>query len=107
MPLQKQGTSLSGPGYANNIGQASPSTRRANNPSGVVEEGKEAEYVDTKLASSVVGLDKKRPRTDIDNTGSSHAPSGLENIQQTGASNSDHGVLAFTIFTNSDEPSDY
>jgi hypothetical protein len=81
--------------------------RRANNPSGVVEEGEEAEYIDTELASSVAGPDKKRPRTDNDNTGSSNAPSGIEDIQQTGASNSDHGVPAFTIFTDSDEPSDY
>jgi hypothetical protein len=84
--------------------------RRANNPSGVVEEGEEAEYVDTELASSVVGPDKKRPRTDNDDIGlasSSHAPSGLEDIQPAGSSNSDHGVPAFNIFTDSDEPSDY
>jgi hypothetical protein len=86
--------------------------RRANKPSGVVEEDDEAEYVDTELASSVVGPNKKRPRTDNDNTGSassSQAPAGLENIQQTGASTSDHGMTApaFTIFTDSDEPSDY
>jgi hypothetical protein len=82
--------------------------RRANNPSG--EEGDEAEYVDVELASSVVGPDKKRPRTDDDNTGSpssSHSPAGLEDIQHTRASHSDHGVPAFTIFTDSDEPSDF
>ena len=77
--------------------------RRANKPSGAVEEDEEAEYVDAELASSVVGPDKKRPRMNNDNTGS---PAGLENIQQT-ASSSDHGVPAFTIFTDSDEPSDY
>lgn len=84
--------------------------RRANKPSGVVEEDEETEYVDTELASSVVGPDKKRLRTDNGNTGStssSQAPAELENIQQTGASGSDHGVPAFTIFNDSDEPSDY
>ena len=81
--------------------------RRANNPSGAVEESEEAEYVDTELASSVVGPNKKKPRTDNDDTGSSHAPSEIEDIQQAGTSNSDHGVPAFTIFTDSDEPSDY
>ena len=84
--------------------------RRANKPSGAMEEDEEVDYVDTELASSVVGPDKKRPRTENGNTGSassSQTPAGLENIQQTGASSSDHGVPAFTIFTDSDEPSDY
>ena len=92
MPLQTQGTSLSDPVMPTTLGKR----RRANNPSGVVEEGKEAEYVDTELASSVVGLDRKRPRTDIDNTGSSHAPSGLEDIQQSGE--------AFLFFLAKKEP---
>ena len=105
MPLPTHGASLSGPVMPTTLGKR----RRANNPSDAVEEDEEAEYVDTELASSVVGPDKKRPRTDNDNNGSassSHAPAGLENIR-TGASNSDHGVPAFTIFTDSDEPSDY
>ena len=89
--------------------------RRGNNTSGIAEEGQGAEYSDAELASSVVGPNKKRPRMaqdaeDDDNTGSSsssHAPARPQDIQQTGASNSDHGVPAFTIFTDSDEPSDY
>jgi hypothetical protein len=104
-PLQTQGTSLSGPVIPTTLGKR----RRANNPSDVAEDAGDAEYVNVELASSVVGPNKKRPRTerdddDNDNAGpgsSRHAPA------QPQVSNSDHGVSAFTIFTDSDEPSDY
>ena len=104
-PLQ---TSLPGPVIPTTLGKR----RRANNPSGVVEEAEEAEYVDVELASSVVGPNKKRPRTgrdaeDNDNAGSASSRQALARPQEAGASDSDHGVPAFTIFTDSDEPSDY
>lgn len=106
-PLQTQGTSLSGPVT---LGKR----RRANNNSGTVEEDQEAGYSDVELASSVVGPNKKRLRTvrdaeDDDNaeSGSSgHTPAPQE-IQTTEASNPNHRVPAFTIFTDPDEPSDY
>lgn len=110
-PLQTQSTSLSGSAMPTLLGKR----RRANNASSVVEEGEEAEYSDAELASSVVGPIKKRPRTvrggeDNDNTGStssSNSPTQPQDIQQAGASGSDHGVPAFTIFTDPEEPSDY
>ncbi|KAF8807535.1 hypothetical protein BYT27DRAFT_6574661 [Phlegmacium glaucopus] len=110
-PLQTQDASTSGPVMPKTLGKR----RRANNTSDVVEQGQEAEYSDAELASSVVGPDKKRLRTardteDNDDDGSassSDAPARLQDTQQTEASNSNRGVPAFTIFTDSDEPSDY
>ena len=105
-PLQTHGTSLSGPVLPTTLGKR----RRANNPSGVEEE---AEYDDVELASSVVGPNKKRPRMgqdalddDNENTGSVSSGRPVP-PQETAVSDSDHGVPAFTIFTDSDEPSDY
>jgi len=100
-------------------GPAMPKTlgkrRRANNTSGVMEEGQEAEYSDAELASSLVGPSKKRLRRvrdaeendDARSASSSSAPAQSQDIQQAEASNSNRGVPAFTVFTGSDEPSDY
>lgn len=79
-----------------------------------MEDGGEAEYSDAELASSVVGPNKKRARTvrnaeenvNAESGSSIHAPAQPQDIQQTGVSNPVH-VPAFTIFTDSDEPSDY